>query len=262
MISSDLIESIEVRKSLTPDMDGDTIGASIEINTVSSFDSRSDFVTARVEGSFNELRDELTPKASIDFSTALSDSFGISGGLSYYLRRFETDNVEADGWTTGDDGVDFVEEVEYRDYDVERERISASLSFDFRPSDSTTLYARGIWSQFDDQEYRRRLAFDFGDFDQVSGGSGNIVSFSDADEEIAIDRDIKDRFERQRIASITVGGETESGPWTIDYAASWSRSSENENGSFDPTTFSRDFDDEGFGVGFDYSNPRFRATRS
>ncbi len=255
VISSDLIESIEVRKSLTPDMDGDTIGASIEINTVSSFDSRSDFVTARIEGSFNELRDELTPKASVDFSTALSDSFGISGGLSYYLRRFESDNAEVDGWTTGDDGVDFVEEVEYRDYDVERERISASLSFDFRPSDSTTLYARGIWSQFDDQEYRRRLAFDFGDFDQVSGGSGNIVSFSDADEEIAIDRDIKDRFERQRIASISVGGETETGPWTIDYAASWSRSSENENGSFDPTTFSRDFDDEGFGVGFDYSNP-------
>lgn len=255
VISSDLIESIEVRKSLTPDMDGDTIGASIEINTVSSFDSRSNFVTARIEGSYNELRDDITPKASIDFSTALSDNFGISGGLSYYLRRFETDNVEADGWTTGDDGTDFVEEIEYRDYDVERERISASLSFDFRPSDTTTLYARGIFSQFGDHEYRRRLSFDFGDFDQVSGGAGNNILFSDADEEIGTERDLKDRFERQRIASISIGGETETGPWTIDYAGSWSRSSERENGSIDPATFERDFDDEGFAVGIDYSNP-------
>ncbi|WP_299328617.1 TonB-dependent receptor [Parasphingopyxis sp.] len=255
VISSDLIESIEVRKTLTPDMDADTIGASIDIQTVASFDSRSDFLSLRAEASWNELSDSITPKASLDFSTALSDSFGISGGISYYLREFETDNVEADGWTTGDDGTDFVEEIEYRDYDVERERISASLSLDFRPSDSTTLFARGLWSQFDDQEFRRRLIFDVGDFDQVSAGSGNLVSFSDSEEEIAVERDIKDRFERQRIWSISIGGETETGPWTIDYQGSFSRSSEFENGSVDPATFARDFDDEGFGVAFDYTNP-------
>lgn len=260
VISSDLIESIEVRKTLTPDMDADTIGASIDIQTVASFDSRSDFLSLRGEMSFNELRDSLTPKASLDFSTALSDSFGISGGVSYYLRRFETDNVEADGWVTGDDGADFVEEVEYRDYDVERERISASLSFDFRPSDTTTLFARGVFSQFDDQEFRRRLIFDVGDFDQASAVPGtNQVSFSDADEEIAVERDIKDRFERQRIASVSIGGETETGPWSFDYQGSWSRSSERENGSVDPGTFARDFDDEGFGVTFDYSNPMIPA---
>ena len=36
VIPAELIESIEVKKSLTPDMDGDTIGASIEINTVTT----------------------------------------------------------------------------------------------------------------------------------------------------------------------------------------------------------------------------------
>ncbi|MFT6610179.1 MAG: outer membrane receptor protein involved in Fe transport, partial [Qipengyuania sp.] len=38
VISSDIIESIEVKKSLTPDMDADTIGASVEIETTSAFD--------------------------------------------------------------------------------------------------------------------------------------------------------------------------------------------------------------------------------
>ena len=254
VISSDLIESIEVRKTLTPDMDADTIGASIDIQTVASFDSRSDFLSLRAEASWNELADTITPKASIDFSTAISDSFGISGGISYYLREFETDNVEADPWVTGDLGNDYSEEIQYRDYDVERERISASLSLDFRPSDSTTLFARGIFSQFDDQEFRRRLRLDFGDFDQVSGGTGDLLTFSDADGELTVRRDIKDRFERQRIASISVGGETETGPWTFDYQGSWSRSSERENGSVDPADFRRDFEDDGLVLQIDNSN--------
>lgn len=256
VVSSDLIESIEVRKSLTPDMDADTIGASIEINTVSAFDRTDDLFTARVEGSYNHLRDALTPKGSVSFSTAFSDDFGISGGLSYYQRKFETDNVEADGWTTGDNGTDFVEEIEYRDYDVERERISATLSADMRPSDTTEIYIRGVFNQFDDQEFRRRLIFDVGDFDAVSAASGSGTSFSDGDAEIAVERDIKDRFERQRIYSLTIGGETVTGPWTFDWAGSWSRALEIENGSVDPTTFARDFDDEGFAVGFDYGDPQ------
>jgi TonB-dependent receptor len=171
VISSDLIESIEVRKTLTPDMDADTIGASIDIQTVASFDSRSDFLSLRAEASWNELADTITPKLGLDFSTALSDSFGISGGISFYRREFETDNVEADPWVTGDLGNNYSEEIQYRDYDVERERISASLSFDFRPSDSTTLFARGVFSQFDDQEFRRRLRLDVSDFPSRHQGS-------------------------------------------------------------------------------------------
>ncbi|MGP1282732.1 MAG: TonB-dependent receptor [Parasphingopyxis sp.] len=254
VISSDLIESIEVRKTLTPDMDADTIGASIDIQTVASFDARSDFLSLRAEASWNELADTITPKASLDFSTALSDSFGISGGISYYRRAFETDNVEADPWVTGDLGNDYSEEIQYRDYDVERERISASLSLDFRPSDSTTLFVRGIFSQFDDQEFRRRLRLDFGDFDQVSGGAGDLLAFSDADGELTVRRDIKNRFERQRIASISLGGETETGPWTFDYQGSWSRSSERENGSVDPADFRRDFEGDGLVLQIDNSD--------
>ena len=89
VISSDIIESIEVKKSLTPDMDGDTIGASIEIETTSAFDRRKDLLTVKAEGSYNELADALSPKGSVDFSTRVSDNFGVSGGLSYYNREFE-----------------------------------------------------------------------------------------------------------------------------------------------------------------------------
>ncbi len=261
VVASDIIESIEVRKSLTPDMDADTIGASIEINTVSAFDRRGNFLTISGEGSYNEYAEELNPKGSINFAYRLADNLGVSGGVSFYNRFFETDNIEADDWEE-DGGLFYAEEIQYRDYDVERERISASLGFDVRASDSTELFVRGLYSRFDDQEYRRRLTFDFGD--ALVSGSGTSVSYADFDpsdpgEEYAItvERDIKDRFERQEIYSVSLGGETalESG-WTFEYMASWAQSSEREDDSVDPTQFERDFEADGLVTMIDYSNPR------
>ena len=270
VISSDIIESIEVKKSLTPDMDADTIGASVEIQTTSAFDRKKDLLIVNLEGSYNDYADALTPKASLDFATLLSDNFGVSGGVSYYRRKFETDNIEADDWIDGGGIVPL--ELQYRDYDVERERISGTLGFDFRASDTTDLYVKGTWSQFDDQEYRRRLTFDMGDFEDYGPTSfvNGIATFNDATiqdpesddpadtvrQRIGVERDIKDRFERQRIWSVVAGGKTDTGTWFADYSASYARASERENGSVDPAEFRQRFSDDGLEIGFDLTDPR------
>lgn len=263
VVSSEIIESIEVKKSLTPDMDADTIGASIEINTTSAFDRKEDLYVVKLGGSYNELRDTLTPDLGADFAARLTDNFGVSGGISFYNREFQTDNVEADDWTS-DDGLVYAEEVQYRDYLVERERISATLGFDARVGDSTELYLRGVFSQFDDQEFRRRLTFGLGDAN-VSGSGLNPVfddirDASDPDDEtaIAIERDAKDRFERQRIRTVTFGGESQWGGLKAEYALAWAKSSEFENGSVDPTVFLGEFDNT-LTVGFDYTDERVPA---
>jgi TonB-dependent receptor len=254
VISSDTIESIEVKKSLTPDMDADTIGASIEINTVSAFARKKDLLTLSVEGSYNELRETVTPKASFDFSKRITDNFGIAGGVSYYQRKFATNNEEMDGWDE-DGGNVYADTMEYRDYDVERKRFSSSLSLDWKPSDTTTLYARGLYSRFDDQEYRRRLTFEMDE--APTNGTATGATFDSQDGEITVTRDLKDRFERQEIKSVTLGGETQANGWKLTYSGSWARSSERENGSIDPAAFERKFDDgDNFVVAFDYSDPK------
>lgn len=259
VVASELVESIEIRKSLTPDMDADTIGASVDITTTSAFDRVKPLLAGSIEGSYNDYVGEVTPKGSLTFSTRITDNFGISGGASYYLRRFETDNVEMDGWNTDDAGNGFADTVEYRDYDVRRLRTGGSLSFDFRAGPTTTLYARGVYNRFSDQEDRRRLIFEF-DADPTSS-TATGAAFDSADGEIAVIRDLKDRFEVQTIQSYTVGGETETGPWRLQYSGAFSRAQEREEGSIDPIAFARGFeDDEDLTVGFDYSNyllPRF-----
>src|SRR3546814_13995734 len=70
-IPSELVESIEIKKTLTPDMDADTIGATIEINTTSALDRKKPFVAVSAEGSYNDKTEKWSPKGSIDFSTRL-----------------------------------------------------------------------------------------------------------------------------------------------------------------------------------------------
>ena len=260
VISSDTIESIEVKKSLTPDMDADAIGASIEIKTTSAFDRKKDYYAVRVEGSYNDYSGDVTPKGSFDFSKRIGDDFGISGGVSYYKRKFETDNNESDLWDITDDDVAYSPQVEYRDYDVTRKRINATLNLDWRVSDTTTAYIKGNWSQFDDHEYRRRTTFDVSDATDISG-NGTSVTISDAldaDDEgkIKIERDLKDRFERQRIRTVAIGSDTDTGTWKFNWQASYAKSSEMEHGSIDPIRFSNKFSDDGVTIDWDYSNPR------
>ncbi|WP_137679942.1 TonB-dependent receptor [Aurantiacibacter suaedae] len=253
VISSDIIESIEVKKSLTPDMDADTIGASIEINTTSAFNRRRDLLSVKVEGSYNDYSGVVSPKGSIDFATHVTDNFGVSGGISYYHREFETDNIEAADWNEAD-GVVFAEEVEYRDYDVERERISGTLNLDYRVSPFTMVFARGSFSQFDDQEYRRRTTLIF-DEDPASGDD-NSAFFTDADGRIEVRRDLKDRFERQQISTTQLGLEHDDGEWKANLSGSWARASEKEDFSVDPIRFRNRFDGDGLDIAMDYSDRR------
>ncbi|MAP94888.1 MAG: TonB-dependent receptor [Ponticaulis sp.] len=253
VIASELISSVSIQKTLTPDMDADTIGASIEIETTKGFDRDEPYISATLEGSYNDLREETSPKGAVDFVFPVTDNFGISGGLSYYDRKTSTDNMEMEGWDVTDDGIVYAEDVEYRDYDVDRERLSGTLSFDWRPAEHTELYARGVYSEFNDFETRGRLIFAL-DGDSVVGGTDTTAQFSDADEPIEVVRDLKDRFESQKIQSYQVGGETELDKWAFDYKIAYSKAEEHEYDTQDQTEFVTEFEDEGVGFLFDYSD--------
>ena len=253
VIASELVESIEVVKTLTPDMNADTIGASINIATTRAFDRDEPFLSVKGEGSYNDLAEAWSPKTVVDFVMPINERFGIAGGLSWLDREFSTDNVEADGWSETDDGVVYAEDIEYRDYDVVRERISGSLSLDFQATDTTLVYANVMYSLFEDTESRRALVFAI-DPEPVSG-ENNTASFLSGDDTITVEREQKDRFEAQEIQTFSVGGETRLENWDFDYSASYAYAEEHEKDSQDPTLFVAEFEDPGaLGVTFNYAD--------
>jgi TonB-dependent receptor len=259
VIASELVESIEVVKTLTPDMNADTIGASININTTRAFNAEEPFLSLKGEGSYNDLAEEWSPKAVVDFIYPVNERFGIAGGLSWLDREFSTDNVEADGWSEADSGIIYADTVEYRDYDVIRERTSGSLSLDFKASDATTLYANLMYSLFEDTESRRALVIEMDE--EPSSGDSSSASFLSGDGEIAVEREQKDRYEAQEIQTYAFGGETRLDNWDFDYSVSYAYAEEHEKDTQDPTLFAAGFEDPGaLGIRWDYADtelPRY-----
>ena len=256
VIPSELVESIEVIKTLIPEMDADTIGATVRINTIKST-NRDDFIKGQAVVNYNDLNGEYSPEYGVDFSHRLSERLGVAGGIKTSSRKTATDNMEMDGWDETDDGVVYAEAVEYRDYDVTRDRTGLTLSFDFMASENTELFLRTMYSKFDDFEERRRLVFEMDE--APSSASGDTVTFLSSDGEISVRRGLKDRYESQIIKTIEFGGETDlDSGWEFEYAASYAEASEHEYRTQDPTRFRKDFDEAGdLAVAFDYSQLEF-----
>ena len=200
VIPSELIQSLEVSKSVTPDMDGDAIGGSIEVKSLSAFDKKGTSASLTVQASQNQLRDEISPKISGSLTTMLTDTVGVAAALSYFDRSFGSDNIESNG----DD------EVEQRYYSISRQRIGSAVNLDFRPDMNNQYYLRTLYSSFADDEFRL----------------SNTFVFDGEDSEI--ERGSKDREETQSILSITAGGEHQLEDWLIEYQVGYSKADEDE----------------------------------
>jgi TonB-dependent receptor len=162
VIPSDVLDGLEIHKTLTADMPGDAIGGSINIKTLSAFSRKGAYIKARAEASQNGLSEEWGPKLSIAGSNVFELNsgrrLGVAAAISYHERDLLIDNNEMDDWEVADNGSDFSEEFQARLYQVGRERIGGVLNLDFDMSDSTRLYAYTLYSQFTDTELRNRVS--------------------------------------------------------------------------------------------------------
>ncbi|MDJ0657110.1 MAG: TonB-dependent receptor [Xanthomonadales bacterium] len=241
VIPADLLETLEVTKSLTPDIDGDSIGGSINIRSLTAFDRDGYSLQYRGEGRYNEQSEEYSPKGSVTWTNLFdvgggSDNFGIAASLSYSEREAESDNIEADGppELTSDTGGDFFAfgELEQRAYEISRDRLGATLSFDYRPSDNASYYLKLLHSDFDDVETRRRNEVGFGRGDLVPGSLGvGTAQYTDT----RVDREYRTRKIDQTISSFLLGGENISENWIIDYSAAFSRAEADVKNRIDAT---------------------------
>lgn len=86
-VPSDLLDGIEVQKSLTPDVDADTLGGVINMKTISAFDRDGQFIRAKVEGSYNEFTEEISPKATLTYTNTFGDKLGVAFSANYQDLR-------------------------------------------------------------------------------------------------------------------------------------------------------------------------------
>ncbi len=236
VIDSDIIQEITLTKSRTADMDGDGIGGNIDIKTVSAFDRKGRFVKLKAEGIYSESSEDWGQKFAINASNIFADGvLGVAGSFSFDSREFETDNNELDGGFESFDGIPYPKELEFRKYEIERERMSIALNTNYRPDENSEYYARVLYNEFEDEEVRSRVEIkpEEVDSDAVSLVSGQTLQFATDGERIKTDRDIKLRLETQKITSFQIGGTIHQDDLKYEFAFATSHAEEKEPGRID-----------------------------
>ncbi|MBN1378106.1 MAG: TonB-dependent receptor [Gammaproteobacteria bacterium] len=104
-IPADLMGAMEVFKSLTPDMDLNSIGGKVNVKSVSAFDKGKDTLKVSVQGSMHEQRGEFSPKTTVLGTKLLADdTIGIAASFSFEERSTDINQIDADT----DDGLQYI----------------------------------------------------------------------------------------------------------------------------------------------------------
>lgn len=218
LIPADMIRSIEVNKTLTPDMDADAIGGSVNLVTRDAAPGTRASVT--LGSGYNLLAGmPMVNGAFIGATRLLDDKLGVVVSGSYFDHWLGSDNIEGI-WGEGDNGV-FLEQFELRQYNVRRVRRSISAGVDYRFDPNNSLRLSTIYNHRDDWENRYRLRYIFNENDNTTQIRRQTKGGINGDPTAAT------RLEDQRAYNATLSGEhTISNAVRLTWSGTLARASE------------------------------------
>jgi len=232
LIPADMIQTVEVNKTLTAEMDADAIGGSV--NLISRAPSNGLRLSGTLAGGYNTVRNGFIGTGNfIVGNRSKNKNFGYLLNGSINSNDFGSDNVEA-VWSKDANGKLYVSDHDVRKYDVKRVRRSVSATLDFKLSPTSTIYVVGSYNWRDDLENRFRLRHRFrgGVQNLIYDASGNITGYNNGEvlrqTKGGIDNDKNEarRLEDQRVRSLQVRGDHLFGKVKLDWSAQYARASE------------------------------------
>lgn len=219
LIPADMVQTIEVNKVVTADMDGDAIGGSINLVTKNTPYRR--IFNATAGSGYNAV----SKKAQLNLGLTYGDRFfndklGVMISGSYQYAPGGSDNTEFE-YDVDDDGNVVLKEAQVRQYYVTRERQSYSLALDYEFNANHKISFKGIYNRRNDWENRYRAVYKDLDESDPSEQSVELQTKGGL-------HDTKNaRLERQQTMDFTLDGDHNlGGRLLMDWAASYSRASE------------------------------------
>lgn len=211
LIPAEMIQTIEVNKVITSDMDADAIGGAVNLVTKSSPYKR--YITATAGTGYNWISDKMQLNLGLAYGDRFFDNkLGLTLAVSYQNAPIGSDNVEFT-WEKDADGNPTITDYQIRQYFVTRERQSYSLSLDWDINSNNKLTFKGIVNIRNDWENRYRT-----NIKDIEDGQGTVRIQTKGGSS-----DYRDaRLERQRTMDFTLGGEHLIGrlgvEWKLNYA--------------------------------------------
>lgn len=217
LIPADMVQTIEVSKVVTSDMDGDAIGGAINLVTKNTPYRRVLSITGGT--GYTWISGKMQWNLGVTWGDRFfNDKLGIMLAASYQYAPGGSDNTEFE-YEVNDDGDVELTKAEVRQYYVTRQRQSYSAAFDYKFNENHSISFKGIYNRRHDWENRYRVQYKKLT-SKASKQSVVVETKGGAD-------DTKDaRLELQQTMDFTLDGEHLFGALKMDWAASYSRATE------------------------------------
>lgn len=236
LIPADMIQTVQVNKAITPEMDADAIGGSVNLVT------RTPPTGLRVSGNLGTSRAVVGEGMGYNGGIVVGKGFGKLGVIfsgSYRNDQIGSDNIEAE-WSNeienAADGEDvevapYVAETDIREYQIQRVRRSTSLDLNYQLNESHKVFVKSMYTWRDDWENRFRLRTKVETADFGNGtGSAPTAYYGEASRQtkggVNSDRVDNRRLEDQRVRMLSIGGEHDFGKLEMRWMGSLAKASE------------------------------------
>jgi len=224
-IPSALIGGVSVAKTITPDMDANAIAGQVNIETLSAFDRNRTFASASAAYGYYDIDGENPYEfdGSLGGVFGANKQFGAVVAVNRSDRKIGSQNIQNPGEWIEIDGEWIPEGLDLRQYGVHRVRTGAIANFDWKASDNARLFARLLYSKYQDVDERDQFIVEFDDDFIVVDASGG-GSFNNAQAVRATRR----REETTRTFTVSTGGKFQFGENTLTLEATWSRANKRD----------------------------------
>ena len=239
-VSTNSIESIEVIKAPTPDMDADAIGGKINLKTKSGFDANGrtiryslganvflqDYVSAADGtrrgggGVFEFARAKAHPSGSISYSDVLGKDkrWAITTNASFNrtfsprtAARMEYKDETLDG------PVAIINNFQTTEDDILLDRLGLGGKLHFKLNPSTTLFLNVLYNDFNDEMSQHKFIL-------ANTNAVGTPTFEQQELRGRVDFELEGRTRTVETNMVQIGGRTQLSDWDFDYDLSTSHS--------------------------------------
>ena len=163
-VSADTVERLEVVKSPTPDMDGDSIGGAVNMVSKTGFDTRGRMIRISAGLTYRPIDDRME---GLPYNYAVSYSETFKGKLAVSLnfghRKLFTpqDTVAqtSQALANGVTGQTYTNQVQYTDEKLHTSRWGGGVRFDYKLSENSRIYLGSTVNRLTDHDTDRIANF-------------------------------------------------------------------------------------------------------
>ncbi|WP_017446810.1 TonB-dependent receptor [Gayadomonas joobiniege] len=222
VLGGELLQSVEVYKAKTADMDGQGIGGTVNIVTKKPLQGKDFQGTVNIrlgleeadqDNPFYERENPYNIDAAV--SGKLSPELGYIVAASKTHRQYLAQGIYQDDWKEVA-GIAYPEQSKNNYYVVGRDRTTLTAGLEYQAADHTNLLLQAFYSEFEEFQHRNRFRQGV---EQDAGLISNVTEdgFDVAQGATFIRGDLRREDVTKEVNNISLSGETKWQSWLFDY---------------------------------------------